>query len=264
MPNCDVCLVECRDGGVLACKHVVCRTCGMSQSKCLVCANVVGQQRRLGKRVIISRNKGAVRVEDVPNKDQLSDDSTDSQVQNTSVSKLATPIPIISPKQTPSFKVRRVPLMPTPPSPEEQISPVNDLSPPPQPPISVTPPETSDPSEPQSKRRKKETFSTQVEGNSNLNTVHGPTAFDEVRCELRALGSTPRLQRSALRTTGKLSIALLSKFLHQTLQLTPADDIILRCSGEDLIGSMTLGHLATHVWPETEGHMILDYRLAHG
>lgn len=95
-------------------------------------------------------------------------------------------------------------------------------------------------------------------------TVQGPTAFDEVRCELRAQGSAPRLTRSALRTTGKVSIAVLQQFVHSILKLDASDTVILRCSGEELTGNMTLSQLVNHVWPESEGHMILDYRIATG
>lgn len=94
-----------------------------------------------------------------------------------------------------------------------------------------------------------------------MSMVHAPSAFDEVRCELRAQGSTPKLERSALRTTGKVSIAVLRKFLHARLNLSTSHAVVLRCSGEDLIDAMTLEQLGTHVWPKSSGHIVLEYRI---
>lgn len=263
MPNCDVCLVECRDGGVLACGHVVCRSCGMSQSKCLVCAEVGGKHRkRLGKRLIQSRVPSTpIRVDDLPRRDVPSDPNSDI-------------LPVKSPR-LPDMQLRtaRITELPTksprtsPPPPRLPISPAPTAilrRPSSQPQTSKTPSSTDDrdTTERPSKTSKKDPHPLPDPAATGLMAVHGPTAYDEVRCELRALGSAPRLARSALRTTGKLSVALLAKFVHTILHLSPSDRVVLRCSGEDLTDAMTLNHLVTHVWPESEGHMILDYRIA--
>lgn len=95
-----------------------------------------------------------------------------------------------------------------------------------------------------------------------LDEVLGPTAFDEIRCELRAADAAPRLARCALRTTGKLSVALLSKFVHARLELGSRETVVLRCSGEELVDGMTLGQIGAHVWPKAAGHIVLEYAIA--
>lgn len=237
MPNCDVCLVECRDGGVLACRHVVCRSCGMSQSRCLVCAEIVGKNRRRpGKRVAVPRPARA-------------DDAARAASPGAPTAKEASPSP--PPRTAPALR-----------SPD-----VLPAAPSPSPPLPLTksssPTEDDASPEPPLKLRKREDGVATPIGDGIV-SVTGPTAYDEVRCELRALGSAPRLSRNALRTTGKLSVGLLAKFVHTLLQLPDADRVVLRCSGEDLASAITLGHLVTHVWPESEGHMVLDYRVTPG
>lgn len=191
MPNCDVCLVECRDGGVLACRHVVCRTCGMSQSKCLVCARIGGKARRRA-------NKRGPTAPTWPEAPSESPEGSD-----------APPRPDVSPPA------------PDPDAPDD---------------VSTTP---MDP----------------------LTVVTGPTAFDEVRVELRPIQDAPRLARPALRASGKLSVRLLAKFVHARLNLPLQQAVVLRCAGQDLIAAMTLGQLGTHVWPKGAGHVVLEYKI---
>lgn len=102
-----------------------------------------------------------------------------------------------------------------------------------------------------------------------INMVHGPTAFDEVRCELKPEPSAPKLARSALRTTGKLSVALLRKFLHSQLNLSSSSAVFFRCAGEDLVDAMTLGQLDAHIGQRNSNdnnlhmseHIVLEYRV---
>lgn len=261
MPNCDVCLVECRDGGVLACGHVVCRSCGMSQSKCLVCAEVGGKHRkRLGKRLIQSRTAAnPIRVDDLSRRDTSTEGTPDAlPVKSPCLPDMhlrpsrVTELPARSPRASPPPRPTIIPdavvdvKVPSASTHLTKAAPPND---------------DRDVAERPSKMLKKDPLAFGENGGTGMMAVQGPTAYDEVRCELRALGSAPRLARSALRTTGKLSIALLEKFVHTILQLSPSDHVTLRCSGEELIGTMTLNHLVNHVWPESEGHMVLDYRI---
>jgi len=97
--------------------------------------------------------------------------------------------------------------------------------------------------------------------NTGLTEVRGPTAFDEVRYELIPLDGAPKLSRPAMRTSGKVSMALLAKYICSVLGLDASISVKLCCSGEDLSDAITLNHLVTHVWPESEGHVVLGYRI---
>lgn len=94
-----------------------------------------------------------------------------------------------------------------------------------------------------------------------MRQVHGPTAFDEVRCELRPLGTAPKIQRAALRTTGKLPVTLLVRYIRERLELSPVQRVIIKCCDEELTDAMTLGDLVKYVWPSSEGHLVLDYEI---
>lgn len=195
-------------------------------------------------------------MEDVIPRDASKESSPEVVDINPHLSAGPTVLPT-QPPRPPALHSRRH--LHTPKSPDVPVETPRTVSPIP-PPNSASPTVDDATPEPPLKLQRKENSITENE--TSLKTIHGPTAFDEVRCELRALGSAPKLQRAALRTTGKLSVALLCQFVHQSLDLPDNTSIVLRCSGEDLTDAMTLGHLATHVWPESEGHMILDYRIA--
>lgn len=105
------------------------------------------------------------------------------------------------------------------------------------------------------------TTNSVIRSGEGLVTVQAPTAFDEVRCELRPELSAPKLVRPALRASGKVSVAVLRKFLHTRLNLSPNQAVLFRCAGEDLVDAMTLGQLGTHVWPKSAGHIVLEYRV---
>lgn len=245
---CDVCLVECVNGGVLACRHLVCRSCGMSQSKCLVCAEIGLNARR---RKI--RRMAPPRASEIPQASTPKEGSPGPAFKppRPTASRTSTEVlgrsPRVSPAIHPASPDIVVPVAPSSsPGPSNSVSPADD---------ETTP-------EPPTKMQKRGSPASDSE--TGLMAVHGPTAYDEVRCELRAVGSAPRLARSALRTTGKVSVKVLSQFVHTVLQLPLSDQVVLRCSGEDLTDAMTLSHLVTHVWPESEGHMVLDYRISQG
>lgn len=245
---CDVCLVECVNGGVLACRHLVCRSCGMSQSKCLVCAEIglINRRRKI-------RRMAPPRASELPQPSSPKEGSPGPSFKHSrpTASRTSTDVlaksPCVSPANHLASPDIGVAVAPSPsPGPSKSVSPADD---------DTTP-------EPPNKMQKRELPAS--DSGTGLMAVHGPTAYDEVRCELRALGSAPRLARSALRTTGKVSVKVLSQFVHTVLQLPQSDHVVLRCSGEDLTDAMTLSHLVTHVWPESEGHIVLDYRIAQG
>lgn len=105
--------------------------------------------------------------------------------------------------------------------------------------------------------------------------VYGPTAYDEVRCELRTAlsDSSPTLDRCALRTSGKLRIATLRKYVRAQLQLDGDDDVALRYDGRDMDDdATTLGELqdeqdgdksdGDRMMDENEnGHLIVEYEV---
>lgn len=103
--------------------------------------------------------------------------------------------------------------------------------------------------------------------------VHGPTAYDEVRCELRAAMSnhSPTLERCAIRTSGKLSIATLRKYVRAQLQLDGNDDVALRYDGRAMDDDeTTLGELQDdeddRMMDENENenenrHLIVEYEV---
>lgn len=193
-----------------------------------MCARIgTKQRRRIPAKLMTPRSANPLRVEQLPQKHPSKESTPDTNTPTSHPVPLPTPVPPI-------------PSLPLPPSPHSLH---NDHTP-----------------EPPAKIRK--STHHPYDDTTCFKVVHGPTAFDEVRCELRALGAAPKLPRSAVRTTGKLTIALLSQFVHISLALPPLDNVVLLCSGEYLTGAMTLGHLVTHVWPESEGHMVIHYRIA--
>lgn len=335
MPNCDVCLVECRDGGVLACRHVVCRTCGMSQSNCLVCARIVGKvRRRLIKRPPSPPHSASPSASPSPTRTVAAVSA--ARDSKTRAPRAAGTMPLLRPRARAHSAAAASPRRraatngrsdePTNvtanvftngdahlPDRAHRTHPVLSIDPidpahcsdhlaasgqipaqnrgdsqPPLPnqpyantegasndeeavPMDVVPKQDEQLYDPLAINQSPDDHiesGTAPEGPSSENgvdvqmaAVHGPSAFDEVRCELRAQGSTPKLDRSALRTTGKVSIAVLRKFLHARLNLSTTYGVALRCSGEDLIDAMTLGQLGTHVWPKSSGHIILEYSI---
>lgn len=91
--------------------------------------------------------------------------------------------------------------------------------------------------------------------------VQAPTAFDEVRCELQAARGAPKLRRPALRSSGKLTVNHVLKYVRMQLALDTNTIVKLSCAGEDLNETMTLNVLVRKVWPVSQGHLVLDYRI---
>lgn len=285
MPDCDVCLRECRDDGVLSCGHVVCQGCCMSQNKCMICARDVSKTRtRLGKRPASSispttwthvdgSNNTFTDNGDIPHGSSQTHAAPTRTISPAPISHSVAPLPEYTNAGNKSNHTKT------------GISAVHkdkfssgdgddcdnlnnmlsngvtaDLEPPPKKLARVS---TSD----FNHTNASNTATIMTTTNSSPGPteqpvmVHAPTAFDEVRCELRAEPSTPKVSRSALRTSGKLSVDVLRKFLHAQLDLSPDYAIIIRCAGEDLVDAMTLGQIDTHIWPKSSGHLVLDYRI---
>jgi hypothetical protein len=99
-------------------------------------------------------------------------------------------------------------------------------------------------------------------GNEGMISVRAPTAFDEVRYELRPAVGAPMLERPALRSSGHVTVVQLAKFIRG--QLGARESIIISCAGEEISDTMTLNLLVSEVWPKEDGHLILDYRLETG
>jgi hypothetical protein len=97
-------------------------------------------------------------------------------------------------------------------------------------------------------------------GNEGMMSVRAPTAFDEVRYELRPVLGAPLLERPALRSSGQVTVVQLSKFIRGQLGARESADVIISCAGEELSDTMTLNLLVSEVWPKDDGHLILDYR----
>lgn len=91
--------------------------------------------------------------------------------------------------------------------------------------------------------------------------VRAPTAYDEVRCELRPSLGAPKLRRPALRSSGQLTVQHVAKFVRMQLALDAATNVSISCAGEDLNPSTTLRLIVRRVWPESEGHLVLHYSL---
>lgn len=95
-----------------------------------------------------------------------------------------------------------------------------------------------------------------------LARVTAPTAFDEVRWELRPLGGAPRIRLAALRTSGKMTAEIVSKFVRSNLGLDEEREVELSCAGVPLRPEMTLDTLVKKVWPTAQGHLVLEYSLS--
>ncbi|CAN8065987.1 unnamed protein product [Agarophyton chilense] len=248
MPNCDVCLGEARDVGVLRCNHSVCRACGVSQSSCLVCNDVGGTKRR---RFATTRFNPRSHRPNTPTKPAAAERIKLRPRQHRSSSDQSAAFRSV---QTSEARLKSVPTL----EPHRQAAPGRSTTP------------ESDQPEPPLKYRKivngRRTSKTDAdalssESKNGMRRVQGPTAFDEVRCELRPLGSAPKIQRCALRTTGRLPVYLVARYIRERLELPLAEQVIIKCSDEELTDDMTLGDLISHVWPASEGHLILDYEV---
>ena len=287
MPHCDVCLTECDSVGLLSCRHNVCRRCGMSQNSCLVCARIGGKnRRRLSNRTLPLTRPGPNEVF-TPSKEstpELVITPLPKTPRTHTLSPLLRQLPVRLPAATADSPDRKRPQEPKRVKERSAEARANDRKfdvkraegrrvenkrnhdaiRGPEPVVngktggSVNGKEKSHLNPPSKKPRVEKS----TESNADCKLVHAPTAFDEVRCELRPSAATPSLQRNALRTTGKLTIDLLAQFVHGCLKLAPSQSVLFRCSGEELTGAITLGHLVSHVWPESDGHMVLDYRVS--
>lgn len=349
MPICDVCVRECYDAGKLSCDHVVCRTCGLSQSRCLVCADVGNEHRNKQREKMVGRLPNSDRHVTPPS----TANSTHTDGSRHNVSDTASPEKVVSSDaEPPEMKIsqkfpngekvvkpkakgikaeveieqvekavavgkkrKRLPIEETEASPDTRKVPRKEpkldfkaarkpqrkglrmklvrktaaiLRAPNKEATkngkkgegketkelkrttekdakkNVRKSVAKDAIKPSKDGSCKENSEALSSNDENVKTVYGPNAYDEVRLELRPIKRTPRLDRPALRTTGRVSVALLSRFLHKTLQLDAADRVILSCAEQDLTDPMTLNQLVNHVWPQSQGHMILDYRVANG
>mgnify|MGYP003476556877 CR=1 FL=1 len=101
-------------------------------------------------------------------------------------------------------------------------------------------------------------------GNEGMMSVRAPTAFDEVRYELRPSVGAPMLERPALRSSGHVTVVQLAKFIRGQLGAKESMDVIISCAGEEISDTMTLNLLVSEVWPKDDGHLILDYRFETG
>lgn len=96
---------------------------------------------------------------------------------------------------------------------------------------------------------------------TQLQRIQAPTAFDEVRCELQAASGSPKLRRPALRSSGKLTVYHVLKYIQMQLALDASSTVKVSCAGEELNETMTLNVLIRKVWPASQGHLVLDYRI---
>ncbi|KAI0564679.1 hypothetical protein FGB62_24g023 [Gracilaria domingensis] len=269
MPHCDVCLGEVRDVGVLRCNHSVCRSCGVSQSSCLVC-NGVGRSKR--RRLVTSRLNQRPRRNDTANAKPVTDRAK-LRSRNPSQPAQKTLSAALSTAQSSgvcsALATALEPLHP--PAPGRSISPESDQAEPPTKYRKIAADHdiskaATRASSSEARASSSETQTPSSEMPSRMRFLKGPTAFDEVRCELLPLGSAPKLERPALRTTRKVDVSYISRYLRERLELHSTEIVVIKCAGQELVGTMTLGDLVTHVWPASEGHLVLHYEVpnVHG
>lgn len=114
------------------------------------------------------------------------------------------------------------------------------------------PPAAPDAKQPEKRARRRD---------ASLTRVTAPTAFDEVRWELRPRAGcgAARLRLPALRTSGKLPAEVAAKFVRSKLSLPQERIVELYCAGVLLRPEMTLETLVRKVWPADQGHLVLEY-----
>lgn len=102
--------------------------------------------------------------------------------------------------------------------------------------------------------------SRRMSSHNGMVSVRGPTAFDQVKYELRACAGSPLLERPALRSSGQVTMVQVMKFIREQLGLVDGTRVVISCAGVDVSDTMTLSLLVDEVWREDNGHLVLNYK----